>query len=379
MRILFLASRDLCNPYIGGGDMYINELAKGCAKKVHSVTILSSKSPECKAEEYVENVRVIRLGTRFTMFLKVFAYYFLHLRGQFDVVVEEVMGGPRIPFFASLYMKERLVGVLHQRHAEIFRQQFSFPIASLLSLLERFLVLLYRDNQLIVNSLRTKEDLRGIGYHPENMHVVYPGLPNYFFQSENKGFYSRKCRVICLTKIRRYKLIDQAIRAMEKVNKVMPNCELVIAGRTNDVDPEYENELRQLVLELGLRDKIHFDKDISEGKKIRLLKSSRALILPSVLEGFGIVVIEANACGTPAIVSDRVPAAMNGSNAIVVPCFDIDSLSKAIITLLSDEKRWCELSARSFELAKHFTWETSVNQFIAVIEDHSKQQNGASR
>jgi glycosyltransferase involved in cell wall biosynthesis len=70
---------------------------------------------------------------------------------------------------------------------------------------------------------------------------------------------------------------------------------------------------------------------------------------------------------------------MNGSNAIVVPCFDIDSLSKAIITLLSDEKRWCELSARSFELAKHFTWETSVNQFIAVIEDHAKQQNGASR
>ena len=153
MRVLFLASRDSSNPYNGGGDIYINELAKGYAKRGHAVTILSSSFPESKAEEYIENVRVIRLGSGFTMFLRVFVYYFRHLRGQFDVVVEEVMGGQRIPFFASLYMKERVVGILHQKHQELFRHQFSFPIASLLSLFERFLVLLYKDNQLIVNSL----------------------------------------------------------------------------------------------------------------------------------------------------------------------------------------------------------------------------------
>ena len=94
-------------------------------------------------------------------------------------------------------------------------------------------------------------------------------------------------------------------------------------------------------------------------------------MLPSALEGFGIVVIEANACGTPAIVSDRVPAAVNGKNAIITPCLDVESLSHAIISLLSDEKKWSELSASSFEWAKHFTWNETVNRFVAVIESNT--------
>jgi hypothetical protein len=136
MRILFLAFRDSFNPYLGGGDIYINKLARGCAERGHEVTILSSEFRKSASQEEVENVRIIRLGSGFTMSLRVFAYYFTHLRGQFDAVVEEIMGGPRIPFFTPLYAKERVVGILQQRHKEIFQRQFSFPIALFLSLLE---------------------------------------------------------------------------------------------------------------------------------------------------------------------------------------------------------------------------------------------------
>ena len=370
MRILFLAFRDPSNPYLGGGDIYINELAKGCARRGHSVTFLSSKFPGSSIKENVENVHVIRLGSNFTLVFWIFVYYFLHLRGRFDVVVEEVIGGPRIPFFGSLYIKERIVGIIQERHKEIFLQQFSFPIAAALSLLERFLVLLNRDKQLIINSVRTREDLIGIGYKAKNMHIVYPGLPNYFFELRNEGFSSRRHRVVCLTKMRRYKLIDNAIQAMKKVHKTLPDCELVIAGRTNEVEPEYENELHRLVNELNLCDIVHFEKNVSESRKISLLKQSRALVLPSAIEGFGIVVIEANACGTPAVVSDRVPAdaAKEGYNAIVFPCHNVDSLSKAIISLLSDEVRWSRISVNSVEWAKKFTWDLSVKKFSELIE-----------
>ena len=165
---------------------------------------------------------------------------------------------------------------------------------------------------------------------------------------------------------------------MQKVRETIPNCELVVAGGTNDFEPNYENELRNLVSELNLSEVVHFQINVSESQKIELLKQSRALILPSAIEGFGIVVIEANACGTPVIVSDRVPndAAKNGYNASVYPCHDIDSLSKAMISLLSDEEKWNRMSNNSVEWAKKFSWTSSVKNFASVIESpHIKKKN----
>jgi glycosyltransferase involved in cell wall biosynthesis len=295
LRILFLEYRDPLNPYVGGGDIYLNELAKGCARKGHSVTIIASRFSGSSAEDEIDGVHVLRIGSRFTLFIKTFLQYFSYLRGRFDVVVEEIMGGPRVPFFASIYMKEPIVGILQQKHREIFRHQFPFLIASFLSFLERFLVLLYRNKQLVVNSQRTKNELGAIGYVADNMHIVNPGLPPHFFETIGPLFSRRKPRVICLTKIRRYKLIDNAIRAMKMVCQNLPECQLVIAGRTNDVEPEYEIELRKLIADLDLGDNIIFKKDVSERQKIELLASSRALVLPSAIEGFGIVVTEANA------------------------------------------------------------------------------------
>ena len=94
MKILFLAFRDPSNPFLGGGDIYINELAKGCANRGHSVTIISSKFPGSSAKEINGNLQIIRLGSNFTTTARAFGYYFMHLRGQFDVIVEEIMGGP---------------------------------------------------------------------------------------------------------------------------------------------------------------------------------------------------------------------------------------------------------------------------------------------
>lgn len=368
MRILFLAFRDYFNPHVGGGDTYLNELAKGCARQGHEVTILSSTFQGSAQRQETKKLRILRLGSRLTMVLRVFTYYFTHLRGQFDVVVEEIMGGPRIPFFASLYMKERIIGVLQQRHKEIFRHEFSVPVFFCLSFLERFMVLLYRSNQLIVNSNRTKEDLRAIGYRTGNMHVIYPGLPKRFLHQSNRNFSFRHPRVVCLAKIRRYKLIDQAISAMKKAVEDRPDCELVIAGRSNELETDYEDELHRLVKELGLSRNVHFELNISENRKIDLLESSRALILSSAIEGFGIAIIEANSCGTPAITSDKVPAAVDGYNAMVVGCSDADSLSKAIVDIVSDEEKWKRLSSNSVEWAKQFTWTKSTERFAHLIE-----------
>ena len=363
LRILFLAFRDDRNPFYGGGDIYLSELAKGCVNQGHEVTFVSSRFPGSKAEESVNGVHVVRFGSAFTMVFILFFYYFMHLRGRFDVVVEDVLSGPRIPFFGSLYIRERTVGIIFQRQKELFQHQFSYPVAFAMSSVERLLVLAYHRKAIVVDSLRVKKDLQAIGYKANKMTVVHPGVPDSFLaQTGLPSFSERPLQVLCLTKLRRYKLIEDAIFAIKNVRKILPECQLVIAGRTNEMDPGYEEELHNLVNRLNLNENVRFIKDETLEEKVELLASSRVLVLPSALEGFGMVVIEANAYGTPVVASDGVPAdaALNGYNAIVVPRNDIPAFSAAIFSLLTDKKRWNLMSQNSVEWATHFSWSSET-------------------
>jgi glycosyltransferase involved in cell wall biosynthesis len=371
LRILFLAFRDANNPFNGGGDIYLSELARGCVNQGHDVTYVSSRFPGSKSEETINGVRVIRFGSAFNMVFLLFFHYFLHFRGRFDVVVEDVLSGPRIPFFGSLYIKEHTIGIIFQRQKELFQRQFSYPVAFAMSSVERLLVLAYRRKAIVVDSLRVKKDLQTIGYKANKMTVVHPGVPDSFLaQTGLPSFSERPLQVLCLTKLRRYKLIEDAILAIKNVRKNLPECQLVIAGRTNEIDPGYEEELHNLVNRLNLNENVRFIKDETLEEKVELLASSRVLVLPSALEGFGMVVIEANAYGTPVVASDGVPAdsALNGYNAIVVPRNDIPAFSAAIFSLLTDKKRWNLMSHNSVEWATHFSWSSAVAKFLSVLK-----------
>ncbi len=370
MRILFLAYRDPMNPYIGGGDIYINEIAKGFAKRGHKVTFIASRFPGSTKEQFIDGLHIIRLGNRFNLTWKIFLLYFGQLRGKYDIVIEEIVGGPRFPFFAGVYMKESFIGILQQRHEHIFLHEFPFPIGNLLSLAEPLFGLLYKRRPLLVNSVGTKNDLRKIGFSEDKIWVAHPGLSQLFFSVEERGLEDRRFQVVCIAKPRRYKLIHHAILAMREVCKVIPECKLIVVGRTSDVDAKYEQSLHTLAREQGLPDNVCFRRDMSEDEKIRLLSSSRVLVLPSAVEGFGIVVIEANACGTPAVVSDRVPkdAAIDGHNATVFKCGDVKALSKGILTLMTDDRLWGAMSANSMRWARQFTWDRSINKLLDVVE-----------
>ncbi len=377
MKMLFLAYRDPLNPFQGGGDIYISEIARGCARKGHQITFISSGFPGSNSEEDADGVHILRCGNRFTLFARIFAIYLRHLRGKFDMVIEEIIGGPRIPFLAGLYMKEPLIGIVQQRHREIFHYQFPFPISRILSLMEPLFGLLYRDRTIVVNSGKTLTELRSIGFNEQQMRVVHPGISEQFHSVTNRDENARGNQVVCLAKARRYKLIDHAILAMEGVCKAIPSCRLVIAGKSSDVDRKYEKHLRELARRLGLSKNIVFLSDIGEAEKVRLLCESKVLVLPSAVEGFGIVVIEANACGTPAVVSDRVPsdAAKNGYNAIVVECGRIDLLSTNIVSLITDKDTWNTMSENAVRWAKMFSWNRTVDEFLRNLGKASPRQS----
>jgi len=370
MRVLFLAYRDWNNPYATGGDIYLAELAKGLAKLGHQVTFLASSFLGSKQKEFVEGVEVIRISGTFSLPLRFFRRYMEELCGRFDVVVEEVIGGQRPPFMGRLFVKEPLVAIWHQKHDRIFREQYPAPVAVILLILERFLSALYRTRTVVTPSHESREKLTQLGLKLENIQVVYDGIRKVSTQ-DVKACGSREDIVVFLGKLRRYKRVDHIVLALKRVVASLGRCRLIVAGKISEIDRGYVESLRKLILELGLEDHVEFRINISEQEKFELLKRARLLVQPSPVEGFSVVAIEANCCGTPVVVSDGVPSdvVINGYNGLVYPFGGIDALSEAIVELISDDEMWTKMSNNALLWASKFNWERSTKNFAIILKN----------
>ena len=159
MRILFVVYRDIKNPSAVGGDLYLWELAKGLSTLGNHVTIVCSSFQCSKMREVIDGVTIVRLTGVWRLPFKIFKLYFEKLRGTYDIIVEEALGGQRFPFLCKVYVDEPLFAVWHQKHDKIFHEQYPYPIAVFLSFLEYFQARLYRNSIIINPSKGAKEIL----------------------------------------------------------------------------------------------------------------------------------------------------------------------------------------------------------------------------
>jgi glycosyltransferase involved in cell wall biosynthesis len=177
-----------------------------------------------------------------------------------------------------------------------------------------------------------------------------------------------------------YKRPDHAILALVQVLKrAKKPCKLIIAGKASEIDRGYIDWLRNLAKRLNVGDLVEFRINISEKEKLNLLEKARLLVQPSPVEGFSIVVAEANRCGTPVVASDGVPrdVVINGLNGLVYCFGDIEALAMNIVRLIDDDVLWDKMSKDAREWSQQFTWENSVAEFLKVlIQTGHREQSG---
>jgi glycosyltransferase involved in cell wall biosynthesis len=152
-----------------------------------------------------------------------------------------------------------------------------------------------------------------------------------------------------------------------------PDAQLIIAG-TGDA----EKYLKDLAQGLGLTDQqVIFKGRVSEKEKINLLQKAWVLVNPSMMEGWGIVVIEANACGTPVIASD-VPglrdSVRNFKSGYLVPYGDIDGFAREILNIFQDNELRENMSKEARVWAENFPWEKSSQTFFSFISEYEKYE-----
>jgi len=175
MKILVFNWRDIRNPEAGGAEVFTHEIAKRFVKRDNEVTLFTSEFDDCEKEEFVDGVRVVRAGRRFSVYSEAKNYYREHLSKEgFDVIIDEVNTKPFLtPKFVS--NGEKIIALVHQMAREYWFYETPFPLNLVgYYFLEGRWLKKYVDLPTITVSESTRKDLVDLGF--KNVFVVSEGI-----------------------------------------------------------------------------------------------------------------------------------------------------------------------------------------------------------
>jgi glycosyltransferase involved in cell wall biosynthesis len=143
---------------------------------------------------------------------------------------------------------------------------------------------------------------------------------------------------------------------------------LVVVGDTSgDAFHTYYGTIADRVDALGLRERVVFTGFMSDEDLVVLLNLGRVLVLPSLMEGFGLPAVEAAACGCPVIATTASPLEeLLGEGGVYIEPTE-DEIVRALVQVLSDESKQKSMSEHAIRAAEKLTWDYAAGQMINVI------------
>ena len=346
--VLILNRRCLLHPEKGGAEVYTFELAKALIEKGARVEWVSSRQKNLKAEETLEGITFIRKGNELTTHL---CGFFYALKRKPSLILDEFNG---VGFFTFL-MKNSVV-LVHQLYHEFWPAEFGF-LGRPLKWMERASLALYRKKPAITVSASTNEDLKRLGF--KDTTIILNGLD--FSPLKRPPEKEKNLTLVFLGRLKKTKNPEDAVKALLLVRGSIPNARLWIIGDGPLTKP-LKNTYSQI-------EGIHFSGFVSDVEKYELLKKAHLLLVPSIREGWGQVVIQANAVGTPAIgygVKGLQDSIQDGKTGFLVK--DYSGMAERAIDLWKDPDKYFGTSQNALEWARHFSWEKTKREFISCLE-----------
>jgi phosphatidylinositol alpha-1,6-mannosyltransferase len=163
---------------------------------------------------------------------------------------------------------------------------------------------------------------------------------------------------------------DNAIRAFAQVVAKYANCRLLVVGAG-----PYRDRLEEIVAELGLRGLVIFTGAVAQAELVEHYQLGDVFVMPNRrlpdgdTEGFGVVFLEANGCGLPAIAGrdgGSIEAVQNGVNGLVVDGNDVDQIAHAMMLLREDQASYSAMRSRCLTIAAESDWRFKTEQFLEV-------------
>jgi glycosyltransferase involved in cell wall biosynthesis len=354
MRIAIFNWRDIRHPQAGGGELYLHEQARRWVAQGCAVDWICAGFAGAARAEAIDGIRIHRLGRKYSVYLLA-PWQYARLAKP-DVIIDVENG---IPFFTPLFTRVPKVLLVHHIHKQVWRRELKWPLSALGAALESYCMPhIYRKCPIITVSKSSKRMLREL--FPQNrINIVLNAAGSELRPGEK----SAVPELVFVGRLKKYKSIDTLLQALARLKD--RQIALNIIGRGDD-----EARLKRIASELGL-ERVEFTGYLDEEEKCRYLQRAWMMVNPSMVEGWSITNIEANACGTPVIGAD-VPgihdSIRNGVSGILFKHGNADELAEKIAELLDNSDERERLSMGALAWARKFSWDRSAARNLRILE-----------
>ena len=353
---------DVIYPYvIGGAEKRVWEISKRLAKNGHEVHIFGMKYWAGGAVLMKEGVYLHGVGKQKELYVDGrrsihFALYFAAklipslIKGDYDIIDSQEFS--YLPCFSAKicsFVKRVPLVITWYEVWDDYWYEYLGKLGIFGKVIEKMTT--YLTSYMVAVSERTKRGLEQIGVKNE-IKIIPNGMDLELIERIKAS--DKESEVLFAGRLIKEKNVDVLIRAVMLIKNEGRAVKCIIIG-----DGPEKQKLEQLVCDLGLEDNIEFTGFLDDHDDvISYMKSSRVFLLPSTREGFGIVALEANACGLPVITVDHKMNAtcdfiINDINGFICELSEYDVAAKILMGL----ERGKGMKKKCIECAKGYEWD----------------------
>lgn len=344
--------------------------------KYNNITVLTSNDENNTEDFYIDDIHVICCGSKrgYTQkgsFIKRLQF----MKDAYDIGkdlkdIDLIVGYNFITYPVAWKISQKLKIPIVARYHDVWIGRWikTIGVTGLFGeFLERYF--LKQDINLILPvSDYTKNNL--LPYFPEEKIKTVHNIVD-FPIVESEAY--TKPTIACVARLVEYKRVEDLIRAVDIVKKTIPDIQCKIIGTG-----PLELELKELTKTLNLEDNIEFLGFVEKHEDVmKVVNSSKIFCLPSVVEGFGIVIIEALSLKTPFVAAEIPPVveASGKKGGLFYQPKNYQQLSECLLELLNDEKLYSKLQDEGYVQSKNYTKEaigSKLNNIFNSIQIKEK-------
>ena len=220
-----------------------------------------------------------------------------------------------------------------------------------------------RAKRIIANSTQTRDELVDrLDVNPQKICVIPLGVDEGFKPAARKT--SNRHTIGFFGNYTYRKRVDVAISAFKLVNQKI-DANLVLAG--GEIQTIYQRHFDMQRLIAGVKN-VELLGHVPEDQLPELYNRFDVMLFPSMYEGFGLPILEAQRCGVPVLTlrEARIPDEVKRETIV---CEDVADMAEKALGVLNEDRKREEIALRASEYATQFTWDRTIKQTLATYHE----------